>query len=231
MTDELRTRTAGLIGEAAALKLKEKTVCVFGIGGVGGFVAEALARAGVGNIHLIDRDIVADSNRNRQIVALTSTIGQPKAEVMKRRILDINPQAVVTAHNLFFLPETAGELDFSRFDYVADAVDTVAAKLCIIESCKKAGTPIISCMGTGNRLHPEMFEITDIFSTSECPLARVMRHELKKRGIDRLCVVCSREKPIKSPLDENGRPVPASISFVPSAAGLIMAGEIIRQLQ
>lgn len=227
--NELQTRTAMLIGDEAAKKLREKTVCIFGIGGVGGFAAEAVARAGVGNIHLVDRDVVSDSNRNRQLIALCSTIGKPKAEVMKSRILDINPAANVIAHNCFFLPETADGFDFERYDYVIDAVDTVTAKIQLVLSCKQAGTPIISSMGTGNKLDPTRFKIADIYKTSVCPLARVMRQELKKRGVDSLKVLYSDEPPIiNSRVFENGKAVPGSISFVPSVAGLIIAGEVIK---
>ncbi len=229
--DELQTRTAMLIGGEAAEKLKEKTVCIFGIGGVGGFAAEAVARAGVGNIHLVDKDVVSDSNRNRQLIALCSTIGKPKAEVMKSRILDINPAANVTAHNCFFLPETADEFDFKSYDYVIDAVDTVTAKIQLVLSCRQAGTPIISSMGTGNKLDPTRFKIADIYKTSVCPLARVMRQEMKKRGVDRLKVLYSDEPPIiNNRVFENGKAIPGSISFVPSVAGLIIAGEVIKEL-
>ncbi len=229
--NELYKRTSMLIGEKGVNTLKEKTVAVFGVGGVGGFVAEALARAGIGHIVLIDKDDVSDSNRNRQIIALTSTIGRPKVEVMKERILDINPDAVVEAKQCFFLPETADEFDFSSYDYVVDAVDTVTAKIELAVSCKNSGTPLISSMGTGNKLDPTAFKVADIFKTSVCPLARVMRRELKKRGIDSLKVVYSEEEPIiNSRETENGKPVPASISFVPSVAGLIIAGEVIKDL-
>ena len=229
--NELYKRTAMLIGEDKVNALKEKTVAVFGVGGVGGYVAEALARAGVGRIVLVDKDDISDSNRNRQIIALCSTVGRPKAEVMRERILDINPDARVEAKRCFFLPETAKEFDFSTYDYVVDAVDTVTAKIELAVSCKKHGTPLISSMGTGNKLDPTAFKVADIYKTSVCPLARVMRRELKKRQIDSLKVVYSEEEPIiNSSETENKKPVPASISFVPSAAGLIIAGEVIKDL-
>ena len=229
--NELYKRTSMLIGEEKVNILKQKTVALFGVGGVGGYVAEALARAGIGHILLIDKDEVSDSNRNRQIIALTSTIGRPKVEVMKERILDINPEARITAKQCFFLPETADEFDFSDYDYVVDAVDTVTAKLLIIEKSKAAGVPVISSMGTGNKLDATAFRVADIYKTSVCPLARVMRRELKKRKIDSLKVVYSEEEPaLNSGETENGKPVPASICFVPSVAGLIIAGEVIKDL-
>ncbi len=229
--NELYKRTSMLIGEKGVNTLKQKTVAVFGVGGVGGYAAEALARAGVGHIVLIDKDDVSDSNRNRQIIALTSTVGRPKVEVMKERILDINPEADVDAKQCFFLPDTAEEFDFSSYDYVVDAVDTVTAKIELAVSCKNNGTPLISSMGTGNKLDPTAFKVADIYKTSVCPLARVMRRELKKRGIDRLKVVYSEEDPIVNGNEtENGKPVPGSISFVPSVAGLIIAGEVIKDL-
>lgn len=228
---EFYKRTSMLIGEEGVNALKKKTVAVFGVGGVGGYVAEALARAGVGHIVLVDKDDVSDSNRNRQIIALTSTVGRPKVEVMKERILDINPEAEVEAKQCFFLPDTAEEFDFSSYDYVVDAVDTVTAKVELAVSCKNSATPIISSMGTGNKLDPTAFKVADIYKTSVCPLARVMRREMKKRGIDSLKVVYSEEEPkINSKETENGKPVPASISFVPSVAGLIIAGEVIKDL-
>lgn len=229
--NELYKRTSMLIGEEKVNILKQKTVAVFGVGGVGGYVAEALARAGIGHIVLIDKDEVSDSNRNRQIIALTSTIGRPKVEVMKERILDINPGARVTAKQCFFLPETAEEFDFSEYDYVVDAVDTVTAKLLIIECCKQACVPVISSMGTGNKLDATAFRVADIYKTSVCPLARVMRRELKKRGIDSLKVVYSEEEPITTNQEsEHGKPVPGSVSFVPPVAGLIIAGEVIKDI-
>ncbi len=230
------SRTQMLLGEEAMEKLAAANVAVFGVGGVGGFAAQALARAGVGKIELIDSDTVALSNINRQIVAFHSTIGQYKTEVMKRMIEDINPLAEVTERRIFFLPETADDFDFSGYDYVIDAVDTVTAKLLLVERCTSAGTPVISSMGAGNKLDPTAFEVADIYKTSVCPLARVMRQELKKRGIRKLKVVYSKEPamtPKGHPQAEPGstrRSTPGSVSFVPSVAGLIIAGEVIKDL-
>ena len=236
-------RTQLLIGEDGLEKLSKSRVAVFGIGGVGGFVVEALARAGVGAIDLIDNDTVSKTNLNRQIIALHSTIGKNKTELAKERILDINPECLVTVHNLFYLPETAHKIDVSDFDYVVDAVDTVTAKLHLIEKAKKKGVPIISSMGTGNKLDPTLFKVSDIFETNTDSLARVIRKELKKRGIDSLKVVYSEEKSVradkklleKTMEEELGegssrRDVPGSISFVPSVAGLIIASEVIKDL-
>ena len=234
MTDPIsaeHSRTAALIGEEGLHRLKNARVAVFGIGGVGGHLAEALARAGVGHIHLIDRDTVSLSNINRQAVALHSTVGRPKAEVMAERIRDINPDCRVESSVCFYLPENANEFDLSRYDFVADCVDTVAAKLELAVRCQKVGTPLISAMGAGNKLHPEAFRISDISKTETDPLARVMRRELKKRGVKKLLCVWSDESPIPANIvGDDGRPAPASISFTPSAMGLIMAGEIIRTL-
>lgn len=227
------SRTQMLIGDDGLNKLKKSRVAVFGVGGVGGYVAEALARAGVGAIDLIDNDKVSLSNINRQIIALSSTVGRLKTEVMKERILDINPDAKIKEFNVFVLPENIGEFDFFSYDYVVDAVDTVSAKLAIIEKAYNEGIPIISSMGTGNKLDPTAFEITDIYKTSVCPLARVMRYELKKRGVKSLKVLYSKQEPIKPQkiqLNEKGKAVPASISFVPSVAGLIIGGEVIKDL-
>lgn len=226
------SRTALLIGGENLDKLKKARVAVFGVGGVGGYVAEALARAGVGTLDLIDKDTVSESNINRQIVALHSTIGRLKTEVMAARIKEINPNATVYTHNVFYLPETAGQFDFSAYDYVVDAIDTVSGKIALIQQAKKANTPVISSMGTGNKLDPTRFEVADIAKTSVCPLARVMRRELKKRGIEQVKVVYSKEEPINSGLadEESGKAIPASISFVPSVAGLILAGEVIKDL-
>lgn len=204
--------------------LARSHVAVFGVGGVGGHVAEALARTGIGKIDLIDKDVVSESNINRQIIALCSTIGRPKVEVMKERILDINPECEVQGYECFFLPETKEQFDFSKYDYVVDAVDTVTAKIALVMACHEVGTPIISSMGAGNKMHPEMFEITDIYKTSVCPLAKVMRKELKARGIKKLKVVYSKEEPVLK------RRVPASNAFTPSVAGLLLAGEVIREL-
>lgn len=240
MVEERFSRTALIIGEDRLSKLKNARVAIFGVGGVGGFAAEAIARSGVGHIDLFDKDEVSVSNLNRQIIALSSTVGKPKVEVMKERILDINPEAEVTVHNVFYLPENADEYDLSKYDYIVDAVDTVTAKLEIIVRAEKAEVPVISSMGAGNKLHPEMFKVSDIYKTSVCPLARVMRNELKKRGIKKLKVVYSEEKaiePDKAVMEgiiasdpEAKKLPPGSISFVPSAAGLILAGEVIRDL-
>lgn len=229
-------RSELLLGGNTVELLKQKTVAVFGIGGVGGYTVEALVRTGVGTLHLIDNDTVSETNINRQIIALHSTVGRQKTEVMRERILDINPEAMVKAHACFFLPENAGEFDFSEFDYVVDAVDTVTAKIEIIVQAKKAGVPVISCMGTGNKLNPSAFEITDIYETSVCPLARVMRRELKKRGIESCRVLYSRETPVSrenTGYQEPGvekRSIPGSVAFVPSVAGLMIAGEVVRKL-
>lgn len=230
------SRTELLIGKTALDKLNKARVAVFGIGGVGGYAAEALARSGVGAIDLIDSDKVAESNINRQIYALASTLGKFKAEVAKERINDINPDCKVNTYKLFYLPETADEIDFTDYDYVIDAVDTVTAKLLIAERAEKAGVPVISAMGTGNKLDPTAFKVADIYRTSGCPLARVMRTECKKRGIKSLKVVYSEEKPLKrqaaTEIEESGtrRSVPASIAFVPPVAGLIMAAEVVKDL-
>ncbi len=233
MTEQF-SRTEMLIGSAALEKLQNSKAAVFGIGGVGGFAAEALARAGIGHFELIDNDVVSITNLNRQIIALHSTIGRPKTEVMAERIKDINPEADVSVRNCFFLPENADEFDFSSYDYVVDAVDTVTAKLAIISQAKKAGVPVISSMGTGNKLSPAMLEVSDISKTSVCPLAKVMRYELKKRGIKDVKVVYSKENPIKPRFEASDsgerRAVPGSVSFVPSAAGLIIASEVIKDL-
>lgn len=226
------SRTAMLIGEENLKKLSACRVAVFGIGGVGGYVVEALARSGVGELDLIDSDTVNISNINRQIIATHDTLGKSKVDAAKERVMNINPDAKVSAHNTFYLPENSSEFDFKKYDYIVDAVDTVTAKIEIIVNAKKAGTPVISCMGTGNKLDPTLFEVSDIYKTSVCPLARVMRRELKQRGIDSLKVVYSKEEPIKSEItdSETGKNIPASISFVPSVAGLIIAGEVIKDL-
>ncbi len=220
--EEQWIRTKGLIGEEALCKLQKSHVAVFGVGGVGGYVVEALARAGIGTLTLVDHDTVAKSNINRQIIALHSTIGRYKVEVMRERILDINPEAVVHACNTFYLPETASEFDFSEYDYVVDAIDTVTGKLQLVEEAKRTGTPIVCSMGTGNKLDATKFEVADIYKTSVCPLAKVMRQECKKRGIKKLKVVYSKEQPIK-----RRERTPASISFVPPAAGLVLAETVI----
>lgn len=222
---EIFSRTERLIGKVGLEKLKKSRVAVFGVGGVGGYVVEALARSGVGALDLIDNDTVSESNINRQIVALHSTIGKQKTSVAVARVKDINPEIKVREHNLFFLPETANSFDFSFYDYVVDAIDTVSGKLALIECAKAANVPVISSMGTGNKLDPTAFEVADISKTSVCPLARVMRRELKKRGVEKVKVVYSKEEPKET--DSN---VPASIAFVPPVAGLIIAGEVIKDL-
>ena len=231
---EIFKRTELLLGESAVKKLSGCRVAVFGIGGVGGYTAEALARSGVGKLDLVDNDTVSESNINRQIIALHSTVGRAKVDVMKERILDINPDAEVRAYNTFFMPETEGEFDFTLYDYVVDAIDTVTGKIALAVKADKAGTPIISSMGAGNKLDPTAFEVADIYKTSVCPLARVMRRELKQRGIKKLKVVYSKEAPL-SPVsvDENEqhrKQTPGSTAFVPSVAGLIIAGEVIKDL-
>lgn len=227
-------RTQMLFGAKAMEVLKHSKVAIFGVGGVGGYAAEALARTGIGKIELIDHDIVSETNLNRQIIALHSTIGRYKTEVMKERILDINPQAEVCVRNCFFLPENQKEFKFEEYQYVIDAVDTVTAKLAIIERAKEAGIPVISSMGAGNKIDPTGFSVTDISKTSVCPLAKVMRRELKKRNITNVKVVYSKEEAIQpEPIFEEGvskRAIPGSVAFVPSVAGLILAGEVIRDL-
>lgn len=226
------SRTAYIYGEDAIDKLKKSRVAVFGVGGVGGYICEALCRAGVGSIDIFDRDSVSVSNINRQIIALHSTVGRAKVDVMKERMLDINPDCNITAHNVFYLPENADEFDLSNYDYIADAVDTVAAKLEIAERAYKLEIPVISAMGAGNKTDPTRFEVADIADTTVCPLARVMRRELKARGIKKYKVVYSKEEPIKSGVvdSESGKAIPGSLSFVPSVVGLIMAGEIVNDL-
>lgn len=227
-----------LLGSASLEKLRRSRVAVFGLGGVGGHAAEALARAGIGTLHLVDGDAVAESNINRQIVALHSTIGQNKADVMGARALDINPGAHVYTYPIFYTAETKSAIDFSQLDYVLDAVDMVAAKVDLAVTCKEHGVPLISCMGAGNKLDPTRFEVADIFETSVCPLARILRREFKARDIPALKVVYSKENPITpaerpddtAPGKYVKRQSPGSISFVPSVAGLIMAGEAIKDL-
>ena len=226
------SRTAYVYGEDAIGKLNNSRVAIFGVGGVGGYICEALCRAGVGHIDIFDRDTVSLSNINRQIIALHSTVGRPKVEVMKERMLDINPDCEINAYNVFYLPENADEFDLSGYNYIADAVDTVAAKLEIAERAHKLGIPVISAMGAGNKTDPTRFEIADINDTSVCPLARVMRRELKARRIKKYKVVYSKEEPRKSGVvdPESGKAIPGSLSFVPSAMGLIMASAIINDL-
>lgn len=243
------SRTELLFGHEAMDKLAGARVAVFGIGGVGGYVCEALVRSGVGALELVDDDKVCLTNLNRQIIATRKTVGKYKTEVMKERILEINPQAEVVTHQCFFLPETANQFDFSKYDYVVDAVDTVTAKIQIIMQAKEAGVPVISCMGAGNKLDPTQFKVADIYKTKMCPLAKVMRHEMKKRGVKKLKVVYSEEKPTR-PIEDMSiscrnhcicppgaahkcterRDIPGSVAFVPSVAGLIIAGEVIKDI-
>ena len=229
--DERFEREEMLIGKEALMKLFASRVCLFGVGGVGSYTAEALARAGVGAIDIVDNDTVSVTNINRQLCALTSTVGRPKVDVVAERLLDINPELKIRKFCDFVLPENIDKYDFSEYDYVIDAVDTVSAKLAIITASKAAGVPVISCMGTGNKLDPSALVITDIQKTDTCPLARVMRRELKAREIKHLKVIYSTEAPRKaSVVSERGKPIPASISFVPSVAGLMAAGEVVREI-
>lgn len=229
--EEMFSRSELLFGKSAMEKLKNSRVAVFGVGGVGGYTVEALARSGVGAIDLIDNDTVSVSNINRQIIATQSTVGKYKVDVAEARIKDINPQADVKGFKLFYLPETASEIDFSCYDYVVDAVDTITAKLDIIERAVTLGIPVISSMGAGNKLDATLFEVSDIYKTSVCPLARVMRRELKKRGVEKLKVVYSKEPAITPELIGGERKqIPGSVAFVPSVAGLIIAGEVIKDL-
>ena len=227
------SRTELLIGEAGVAKLQRSRVAVFGIGGVGGYVVEALARAGVGALDLIDSDTVSLSNINRQIIALHSTVGESKVKVAAARAKDINPDIKITEHNCFYLPETKEQFDFTQYDYVADAVDTVAAKIALVEQANAAVVPIISAMGAGNKLNAGAFKVADISKTAVCPLAKVMRRELRQRGINHLKVVYSEEPPLTpaSCNEPSGkRQTPGSISYVPPLVGLLMAGEIIKDL-
>lgn len=231
-------RTQRLLGADAMEKLKNAHVAVFGIGGVGGHAVEAVVRSGVGTVTIVDSDEVAVSNINRQLIATTRTVGRKKVDVMKEHLLDINPEIQVNSYCCFFLPETKENFDFSKYDYVIDAVDTVTAKLALVEACKEAGVPIISSMGAGNKLDPTAFEVTDIYKTSVCPLAKVMRKELKVRNIKHLKVVYSKEIPLAPIEDESfvsdekrtRRATPGSVAFVPSVAGLILAGEVVKDL-
>lgn len=252
------SRTELLIGAEALGRLQRARVAVFGIGGVGGYVCEALVRSGVGHFDLVDMDTVSITNINRQIIATHKSIGRYKTEVMRERMLDINPGADVRICNCFFLPENAGEFPFEEYDYVVDAVDTVTAKLAIIERARRAGVPVISSMGAGNKMDASRFQVADIYQTKVCPLAKVMRRELKKRGVEKLKVVYSEEEPIKPVVRQEGsqlnmeenrktklesvpgpqtemppagrRSVPGSVAFVPSVAGLILAGEVVKDL-
>lgn len=231
MMEAWKERTALLLGEENVRKLENCHVAVLGLGGVGGACAEALARAGVGEMTLFDPDTVSESNINRQLIALHSTAGMPKTQACAQRLLDINPHIHLHRETVFFSAENAESYPFSKYDYVVDAIDTVSSKLLLVELANRAGTPIISCMGTGNKLHPEMLEISDIQKTSVCPLCRVMRRELKKRGMEHLTVVYSKEEPMKVVADtEHGRHAPGSISFVPPAAGYLLASKVIRDL-
>jgi tRNA A37 threonylcarbamoyladenosine dehydratase len=235
MKEEL-LRTAMLLGEEAVEKLTKSRVAVFGIGGVGGYTLEALARAGIGQLDLIDSDTVSRSNINRQILATHSTVGMLKVEAGKRRVLDINPDCVVRTWPIFYTPETADQFDFTQYDYIVDAIDTVTGKLQLVKAAQEAGTPIISCMGTGNKLDASAFRVSDISKTSMCPLARIMRKELKKRGINHLKVVYSQEEALTPDVDPEElartgkRQIPGSVAFVPGAAGLILAGEVVKDL-
>lgn len=229
------SRTELLLGREAMERLAASRVAVFGIGGVGGYTVEALVRSGVGELDLIDDDKVCLTNINRQIYATRKTIGQYKVDVAAERIADINPDTKVHTFRTFYTPETAGQFDFSRYDYIVDAIDTVTGKLALVENAYAAGTPVISSMGAGNKLDPTAFEVADIYSTSICPLARIMRKELKRRGIPSLKVVYSREEPLVPADSEerNGtqrRQVPGSTAFVPSVVGLIIAGEVVKDL-
>ena len=232
------SRTELLLGHEAMERLARSRVAVFGVGGVGGYVVEALVRSGVGALDLIDNDTVCLSNLNRQLIATTGTLGRCKVDVARERCLSINPQADIRVHRTFYLPETAAQFDFSRYDYVVDAIDTVTGKIALVLQARDAGTPIISSMGAGNKLAPTAFEVADIYETSVCPLAKVMRRELKKRGVERLKVVYSREKAmtplpavsVEAAATTIRRATPGSVAFVPSVAGLIIAGEVIKDL-
>lgn len=243
------SRTELLIGSDAVQKLKNSRVAIFGIGGVGGYAVEALARSGIGTIDVVDDDKVCLTNINRQIIATHQTIGKYKVDAAEERIKQINPECVVNKHQMFYSPETAAEFDFSKYDYVVDAIDTVTGKIALVMQARECGTPIISSMGAGNKMDPTAFEVSDIFKTSVCPLARVMRYELKKRGVKKLKVVYSKEKPIMPAEDSANscqencvcspgtkskctarRAIPGSNAFVPSAVGLIIAGEVVKDL-
>ena len=230
------SRTERLLGKENMEKLAAARVCIFGIGGVGGYVAEALARSGVGHLELVDNDVICLSNLNRQIIATHETLGQYKVDVMKERILSINPTAEVTVYKCFYLPETRAQFDFTNYDYVVDAIDTVAGKIALVLQAEESGTPVISSMGAGHKLDPAAFQVADIYQTSVCPLAKVMRRELKRRGVKKLKVVYSKEQPVAVQNDEESllssprRSIPGSIAFVPSVAGLIIAGEVVKDL-
>ena len=237
--NERFSRTELLIGTDSMKRLQQSRVAVFGVGGVGGYVVEALARSGVGMLDLIDNDTVSVSNINRQIIATEKTIGRSKVDVIKERVMDINSDIIVRTFETFYMPDTAEQFDFTQYDYVVDAIDTVTGKIALVMQAEKAGTPIISSMGAGNKLDPAAFQVSDIYKTSVCPLAKVMRRELKKRGVKKLKVVYSQEKPLTpiAPDEKNAeepapgrRQVPGSIAFVPSVAGLIIAGEVVKDL-
>jgi tRNA A37 threonylcarbamoyladenosine dehydratase len=241
--DRTFSRTELLLGNEKLNSLKDKKVAIFGLGGVGSFVTEGISRCGIGNFILVDNDEISPSNINRQLYALQSTVGRKKTELAKERILDINPQANIETYNIFYLPETANQFDFTQYDYVVDAIDTVSGKLMLVEQAKEAGVPIISSMGAGNKLDPTAFKVADIYKTNVCPLAKVMRRELKKRGIDKLKVVYSEEMPLTPIEDEEDvsvvpedsshakrRQTPGSTAFVPSVVGLIIAGEVIKDI-
>jgi tRNA A37 threonylcarbamoyladenosine dehydratase len=219
------SRTIGVIGEEKFNKLKNSRVLVFGLGGVGGAACEALARAGVGALGIVDKDVVDITNINRQIIATQETVGMKKTDAMEKRLLSINPDILIRKYDLFYLPETADEVNLTEYDFVVDCIDNVTAKLELIERCEKLNVPVISSMGTGNKLHPEMLEIADISKTSVCPLARVMRRELKKRGITKLPVVYSKEEPVKNELS-----VPGSMSYTPPVAGYLICSYVVRKL-
>ena len=226
------SRTEILLGEKSMEKLRSACVAIFGIGGVGGYVAESLVRSGIGNFVLIDNDEVSLTNLNRQIIATHSSLGMAKVECMKERMLDINPEVNVVCKKMFFLPENSDEIDFSKFDYVVDAIDTISAKIEIIMKCQKHGIPVISAMGAGNKLDPSRFKVADVYKTSVCPLARVMRNELKKRGVKKLKVVYSDESPKKVGIkdEQSGKMIPGSIAFSPASCGLVIASEVIKDL-
>ncbi len=223
--DEKFSRAVSIIGEDGLQKLNNASVIVFGLGGVGGAACEALVRAGVGTLGIVDKDVVDITNLNRQLFATEDTVGIPKTEAATKRLLSINPDLKIEKYNLFYLPETAHEIDLSKYDFVVDCIDNVTAKLELIEKCNALGVPVISSMGTGNKLHPEMLEISDISKTSVCPLARVMRRELKKRGINKLPVVYSKEEPVKTETA-----VPGSVSFTPPVAGYLMCSYVVRKI-
>lgn len=234
--EEKFVRTGLLLGEENLEKLKNAHVAVFGVGGVGGYTVEALVRSGIGEITIVDKDVVAEPDLNRQIIATVKTVGRKKVGVFKERILEIRPECIVHARECFYLPETSAQFDFSEYDYVVDAVDTVTAKIALVLQAQAAEVPVISCMGAGNKLDPSLFEVAYLKDTSVCPLARVMRRELKRRNADHLKVVYSREKPVTRQQEnavmpaESGKSAPGSVAFVPPVAGLLLAGEVIRDL-